>query len=190
MDNKGTSPLISVMVLCYNYGHLLGRALEACSAQTFRNFEIVMINNGSTDNTEEIYRQFCRKNPDIRTTYVHVDPNQGPQRGWNEGLRCAQGEYVMFNDADDWMQPDCLEKLAQKALETNADRVSGQYQEVLPDGKIARVRKLTKKHHRIQIPMLQGVIFRRSTFFENNLFFQRRMNIIQFTMLGFPIIFL
>ena len=158
------------MVLNYSYGDLLVRALEACAAQTFRDFEVVMINNGAIDNTEEVYNSFCEKYPEIRTTYVHVEQNQGAQRGWNEGLKQARGEYVMFNDADDWMDPDCLEKLAQKAKETGADRVTGQARIVLPDGRVSRVYKLAKDPI-VPTAGIQCVIFRRSVIFNNALFF-------------------
>ena len=50
----GGYPFVSVMVLSYNYGHLLGKALEACAAQTFRDLEVVMIDNGSTDSTKQV----------------------------------------------------------------------------------------------------------------------------------------
>ena len=63
-------PFISVMILYYNYSHLLKRALDACAAQTFRDFEIVMINNGSTDITEDVYKGFCKTHQDISTLYV------------------------------------------------------------------------------------------------------------------------
>lgn len=169
MENN--TPYISVMILCYNYGHLLRKALDACAAQTFKDFEVVMVNNGSTDDTEEVYREFCRKNPEIRTTYVPVYPNQGPCNGWNEGLRQAKGEYVLFNDADDWMEPDCLGELVKKAKETGADRVTGQHQEVLPDGTVTRVRQIGKKETRLPSTMLQGTIFRRSVITDNNLRF-------------------
>lgn len=166
-------PYISVMILCYNYGHLLKKALDACAAQTFRDFEIVMINNGSTDNTEEVYREFCRENPGIRTTYVPVYPNQGPCHGWNEGLDHACGEYVMLCDADDWMDPDCLEKLALKAKETDADRVTCQYREVMQDGSVYRDRVFPRPgrggEHRVYTGMLQGVIFRRNVIEENSI---------------------
>ncbi len=166
-------PFVSVMILCYNYGHLLKKALDACAAQTFRDFEIVMINNGSTDNTEEVYRQFCRENPEIRTSYVPVYPNQGPCHGWNEGLSHARGEFVLFNDADDWMEPDCLKLLAEKAKETGADRVTGRFQDVLPDNSIGRKRKFMEAGGgiTIQTPMLQGVIFKRIIILENKLLF-------------------
>ncbi len=165
----GGYPFVSVMVLSYNYGHLLGKALEACAAQTFRDLEVVMIDNGSTDSTKQVYIDFCEKHPDIRTEYVFVTPNQGPANGWHEGLKRAHGEYVMFNDADDWMDPDCLEKLAALAKETGSDRVTGQYREVLADGRVGRVRVLSHKEHRVQMPMLQGVLLRRSVIVENDL---------------------
>lgn len=162
-------PLISVMILCYNYGHMLGKALEACAAQTFRDFEVVMINNGSTDDTEAVYRRFCAAHPEIPTTYVLVDPNRGPTNGWNHGLKQARGEYVLFNDADDWMEPECLRLLAEKALETGADRVTSPYQEVLPDGTVTRVRRFEDKELRLPTAMLQGTIFRRAVILDNEL---------------------
>ena len=163
-------PFVSVMILCYNYGHLLGKALEACAAQTFRDFEVVMINNGSTDDTEAVFRQFCKAHPDVRTVYVNVNPNNGPTNGWNRGLKQAHGEYVMFNDADDWMDPDCLEQLAQKARQTGADRVSVQFREVLPDGTVVRVRKFTPKQQYVAVPMMQGAMFRKAVIEKNNLY--------------------
>ena len=154
-------PFISAMILNYSYGELLSRALEACAAQTFRDFEVVMINNGAIDNTEEIYKDFCAKYPDIRTAYVHIERNQGPLHGWNEGLKQARGEYVLFNDADDWMEPDCLEKLAQKAKETGADRVTGQFRDVLSDGSTGRIHNCFGNVS-VHSGYLQGMIFRRS----------------------------
>lgn len=168
-DGNAPGPFVSVMILCYNYGSMLGKALEACAAQTFRDFEVVMINNGSTDDTEAVWRSFCEKHPEIRSQYVFVDPNRGPCHGWNEGLLCARGEYVLFNDADDWMDPDCLEVLAQNARKTGADRVTAQYREVFPDGTVSREVRLSKRDHRIQTVMLQATLFRRSVITENRL---------------------
>ena len=158
------------MILCYNYGYLLGKALGACAAQTFKDFEIVMINNGATDNTEEVFQRFHEEHPEIRTQYLHLDQHD-VLVGWNAGMRAAKGEYILFNDADDWMEPDCLELLAQKAKETGADRVAGQYNEVLPDGTIDRVRAFGKKDLVIPIPILHATIFRRSVIVENDLFY-------------------
>lgn len=168
-DGNASGPFVSVMILCYNYGYMLGKALEACASQTFRDFEVVMINNGSTDDTEAVWRSFCEKHPEIKSQYVFVDPNRGPGHGWNEGLLHSRGEYVMFNDADDWMDPDCLEVLVQNARKTGADRVTAQYREVFPDGTVSREVRLSKRDHRIQTVSLQATLYRRSVILENNL---------------------
>lgn len=167
-------PFISVMVLCYNYAHLLMKALDAIARQTFRDFEIVMINNDSTDNTEEVYRNFKESNPDISMTYVHVHPNEGPIHGWNEAFPYAKGVYILFNDADDWMEPNCLELLAKKAKESGADRVMGSYQEVMPDGTVTRVRRYPDDSPSIPSAMLQGAIFRKDIIEKNNIRIQEK----------------
>lgn len=167
---EDTTPFISVMILNYSYGDLLGKALEACASQTFRDFEVVMINNGAIDDTEKIYQNFCEKHPELKTTYVFIEQNQGSTHGWNEGLKRARGEYVMFNDADDWMEPDCLERLAKKARETGADRVMGHLQYVVSDGHIVKKHKY-KDYRSIPYGCLQGVIFRHSLILENEIYF-------------------
>lgn len=162
-------PFISVMILCYNYGHMLPKALQACAAQSYRDFEIVMINNGSTDCTEAVYRAFCTEHPELSVTYVPVFPNDGPIHGWNIGIQYAKGVYVMFHDADDWMEPDCLEKLAEQAERTDADRIVGPYQEVGEDGTVLRVRGFLPNSPELPTAMLQGSMFRRSVVIENRL---------------------
>lgn len=157
---------VSVIISCYNYGHLLPKALDACAAQTFRDFEIVMVNNGSSDNTEQVYQDFCRRHPEQQTTYVKVYPNNGILNGRRRGLEQAKGEFVIFCDADDWMDPDCLEKLVGTARETGADRVGGQWREISAEGKLLRERPFPKAgrfgEHKMPFGMLQCVIFRRA----------------------------
>ena len=169
-------PFITVMVLCYNYGHLLSRALEAIAVQQFRDFELLFIDNGSIDNSKEVFQAFCSAHPEVNARYMLVSPNQGPTHGWNLGLQQARGEYVMFNDADDWMEPNCLQILADAAKRTGADRVAGQYQEVLPDGTVQRIRHFkANKASRIISPMIQGVIFRLGTILSNGIFLPEDM---------------
>lgn len=162
-------PFITVMVLCYNYGHLVSRALDAIAAQSFRDFNIVFIDNGSTDNTSEVFHSFCRNHPDIDSEYLRIEVNQGLTHGWNEGIKAAKGTYLLFNDADDWMEPNCLASLANEAKRTNAERVLGQYQEINDTGKILRVRKREKNSLEIPTTMMQGVIVKREVIIQNHL---------------------
>lgn len=95
-------PFVSVVVISYNYGHLLPRALEAISRQTFRDFEVTIVNNGSTDNTQEIAEQFIEEHPDIQARIVRIEVNQGLAYGDNMGTTAATGKYILLNDADDF----------------------------------------------------------------------------------------
>ncbi len=178
MENN---PFITVMILCYNYGQLLNRALEAVAAQSFRDFNLLFIDNGSIDNSKEVFENFCRIHPEVDSDYLLVYPNQGPTHGWNEGLKVARGEYVLFNDADDWMDPNCLELLAAKARETGTDRVTGQYREVSEDGTVLRERIIVSdKCCRLPTTMLQGVLFRKSVFVDNRIQFPETSNLVAY----------
>lgn len=117
-------PFISVVIVSYNYGKYLPRALEACQKQTFRDFEIVMVDNGSTDHTDEIIQTFMKENPGLAMQHIRIEQNIGLPNGRNHGIEAARGMYILFNDADDWMDVNCLEKLAHEAKATDADRIT------------------------------------------------------------------
>ena len=68
-----SQPYVSITVVCYNYAHLLPRTLEAIGRQTFRDFEVIFIDNGGTDNSMEVARNFFDAHPDINATLVRND---------------------------------------------------------------------------------------------------------------------
>lgn len=93
---------ISVVVPTYNYAHLLKEALESVFAQSFKDYEVIVVDDGSTDNTEEVLRPYAG-----RITYYRQE-NQGLAVARNTGLRLARGKYVTYLDADDIWYPDNL----------------------------------------------------------------------------------
>lgn len=175
------NPFITVLVLCYNGSAYLNHALNALAIQTFRDFEIVFINNGSTDNSLDIFKSFAKGHRELHLDYISVYPNQGPTHGWNEGLKHVHGKYVLFHDADDWMDSDCLEKLAKKAQDTGADRITCQYREVDDAGRVIRERRIVStESKRLPSAMLQGVLFRYSVIADNRLCFPEKKNLIAY----------
>ncbi|SMC78614.1 glycosyltransferase family 2 protein [Papillibacter cinnamivorans] len=98
-------PRISVIVPCYNYGRFLSECLESLFAQTFRDFEVLVVDDGSEDYTREAVRNF----PAARYFYQE---HHGISSARNRGLREAGGECIAFLDADDLWLPDKLEKQA------------------------------------------------------------------------------
>jgi glycosyltransferase involved in cell wall biosynthesis len=102
-ENK---PLISVIIPCYNYGVFLKGALDSVFSQTFQNFEVIVINDGSTDG-ETIH--VLNKLNYSKTRVIHQN-NQGLAQTRNNGARLSQGKYLCFFDPDDLMEPTYLEK--------------------------------------------------------------------------------
>lgn len=110
--------MISVIMLTYNREDLVGRAIESILAQTYTDFEFIIVDNGSTDRSGEIADEYAARDPRIRV--IHRERgNIGAGR--NTGLDAAQGEYITFIDDDDWAEPDFLEFLVNLLEENNAD---------------------------------------------------------------------
>ena len=116
-DTAG-KPKISVIMLTYNREVLVGRAIESILAQTEPNFEFIIVDNGSGDNSGKIADAYAAKDSRIRV--IHRERgNIGSGR--NTGLDAVRGEYVAFIDDDDWTEPDFLEFLYDLATENHAE---------------------------------------------------------------------
>lgn len=97
-----TSPLVSVVIPCYNHAHFLVEAIDSVMKQTYRSFEIIIVDDGSTDDTSKIASGYT----DPRL--IHQD-NLGLSAARNAGLEASRGSYVVFLDADDRLLPNALE---------------------------------------------------------------------------------
>lgn len=104
------SPRVSVVIPCYNYAHFLQDAVESVLRQTFTDFEVIIVNDGSPDDTKEVAEDIIRRNPGHRIKLVN-QPNMGVSAARNAGIGAAQGEYVLPLDADDMLKPEYLDKV-------------------------------------------------------------------------------
>lgn len=109
---------ISLIIPVYNVEKYLRQCLESVAAQTFKDFEAIIIDNNSPDNSAQIIREFVEKYPHFKT-YKLIGGGIGGAR--NEGLKHACGEYIVFLDSDDWLDSTILEKLYKAAAENQAD---------------------------------------------------------------------
>lgn len=119
--------MISVIIPAYNAEQYLGRCLESVLNQTYRDFELLLIDDGSTDATPIIARKFS--DVDERIKYTRKK-NGGSASARNLALTLAQGEYIAFVDADDCVHPDYLETLLNTLLRTHTDICQCDYIEV------------------------------------------------------------
>lgn len=119
------NPKVSVIMPVYNVDRYVGRAIESLQNQTMRDFELLIVDDGSTDRSGDIADRFAER--DIRIDVFHT-PNSGAPAARNYALDRAQGTYVQFFDADDWAEPTMLADLVAIAERDNAELViSGFY---------------------------------------------------------------
>lgn len=104
VKKSSASPTVSVIIPTYNHAHFLTQAVRSVFDQTFQDFEIVVVDDGSTDNTREVVQTYT----DSRFKYIYQE-NKGLAASRNTGLRAARGEFVAFLDADDIFLPCKLE---------------------------------------------------------------------------------
>jgi len=136
-----TPPKISVVIPVYNHAHRVVSAISSVLSQTYGNFEIVVVNDGSTDHLNEALQQF----PDIRL--IHHESNFGRAAARNTGVLAASGEYIAFLDADDQWKPTKLAKQIM-FLEEKKDIsicLTG-YEVLMPNGNRRKVPFLNVQH--------------------------------------------
>ncbi len=114
---SASQPLVSVIIPTYNYAHFIAEAVGSIRAQTYPNWEIVIVDDGSTDNTKEVVEELIRKEP--RIAYV-AQQNARQAAARNNGIRHATGICFQFLDADDLIEPQKLEQQV-AFLEQNPD---------------------------------------------------------------------
>lgn len=120
-------PLISIIIPVYNAESYIRRCIESVLSQTYKEIQVILINDGSTDNTLSILEEYSRS--DSRIQLINKD-NSGVSRTRNIGIDISDGEYIGFVDADDYLEPEMYEKLYNAIKKTAADvACCGYYQD-------------------------------------------------------------
>ena len=174
------SPKISVLVPVYNAEQYLSNCLNSILQQTFQDFEVVCLNDGSLDKSFGILEEFAQKDKRVR---VLSQKNSGVANTRNRLLDEAKAAYIAFVDADDWVEPTYLEKLYQKAQESGADVTKCFFKEIdAVSQKISQAKKYSfsssalekiadKVKHGYEDPVVWGKLWRTDFLRQNALRF-------------------
>lgn len=188
--------MISIIIPVYNAENFLRNCIESVVAQTFKDWEMVLVNDGSKDGSLAICEEYAEKDKRIR---VINKQNGGPSSARNIGVREAQGEYVFFLDADDTITPDCIELLYGLAKQHDADYVQGKYQssclhegwkvQKVQDASLVQkrelpsalsdrreIKRLLLNHNKIQFTPHNRLV-RRQMIIDNGLFFNEQIKV-------------
>lgn len=113
-------PSVSVIIPCYNYGHLIERAVESSIQQTLPCTEVIVVNDGSTDNSEEVIRRLQNRCSNLKYIY---QKNSGVAAARNVGVSAARGDFLVFVDADDELVRDAVESVVDFAAQSPSVKV-------------------------------------------------------------------
>lgn len=112
--------MVSVIIPVYNAEKHLERCLRSLECQTYSEYEVLLIDDGSTDSSSDICKNYAKKNAKFQYIYQN---NGGVSRARNTGLRKARGDYLTFVDADDWVEPTYIEKMLSVCEENKCEVV-------------------------------------------------------------------
>ncbi|MBR4711014.1 MAG: glycosyltransferase [Clostridia bacterium] len=127
------TPCLSVIVPVYNVEKYLEQCLDSLVGQTLKDIEIILVNDGSTDHSEEICRRYADRDSRVR---LYTKPNGGLSDARNYGLERATADVVGFVDSDDYVDPDMYEQLLRTKAETSAQIAIGCIRRVTDDGMV------------------------------------------------------
>lgn len=171
---------ISVVIPAYNAGKYIADCIDSLLGQTFKDIEIIVVNDGSADNTLEVLTEYKKKYPEIIT--VISQGNQGQSVARNNGIAASQGKYIAFIDADDYIKNNMLEVLYNKAKETGSEVVACNVTCIYPDKTVginsgisfnsAKLSAEDKKQLFFMYPIVCNKLFKRELFTEKGLSFE------------------
>lgn len=168
---------ISIIIPVYNVCEWIDECMESVVNQTFANFEVILVNDGSTDGSDLKCLEWAKR--DQRVTMISKE-NEGPSQARNMGIVSAKGEYLVFLDADDWIDKSYLEKMYQRIIETDADiaecdvyrynNETGEKTYRVCSGNMARDYTL-EEHMKYGYTAIWKCMFRKKLFTEHGVFF-------------------
>jgi glycosyltransferase involved in cell wall biosynthesis len=123
------SPLLSIMVPVYNVAEYLDQCIQSILNQSYPNIELILINDGSTDGSDNICQHYSEL--DNRVIYIKKNKNEGLVEARKLGVKIARGKYIGFVDSDDYVTPNMFASLMEKAIQYDVDIVISGHKEVL-----------------------------------------------------------
>lgn len=158
---------ISVIVPIYNAAPYLGKCIESLINQPYTALQVILVNDGSTDNSLAIAQQYAAKDTRIE---VYSQSNQGQSVARNLGLEHARGEYISFVDADDYVDSDFYTYLMQHIGDLDCVQIG--YRRVTAQGKVM-LQKLPRHFHQFTSPCMR--LYRKDMFVKHKLYFPSGM---------------
>ena len=135
---RDNQPLVSIIMPVYNCEKYISEAIESVLSQSYQNWELLIVDDGSTDNTAEVMREYAEKSDKIRTIFKE---NGGVTSARLRGVQESTGDWIAFMDGDDYIEPQMYGRLLQNALNAGADISHCGHQVHYADGRVEYVHR-------------------------------------------------
>lgn len=165
---------VSIIIPVYNAEKYLEKCLNSISEQTMKDFELILVNDGSKDSSQQIIDAFIEKK--LCNVQCKCKENAGQAAARNDGLSMAQGEYIAYMDSDDYIEKDYLERLYEAAVKYDSESVTCGYSMVDDKGNLIRRVRMSqdgvKKYGRAGMYVVWCRLYKREILLKNNFAFQ------------------
>lgn len=166
-------PLITIGIASYNYGDYILKGLNAIKKQEFTDYEILISDDFSSDNSVAVIKKYIKNNPDMNIRLLESSQNNGLISNKNRIIENCSGEYLMLCDADDWMSEDCLLKIAEVIKKEDPDRIFVEVAHVDERGEIIQIEHLSDNQSKWGWNIHHGCVTRTSILKEHNIKIQQ-----------------
>lgn len=173
-------PLVSIIVPVYNSEKTISKCLDSLISQTFKDIEIICVNDCSRDNSLQVLYDYASK--DSRIVVINHKENMNAGGARNSGIRSAKGEYICFVDNDDWMTSNAIETLIAESEDCTIDLVVCQWCKYYDENRKSNMKNLivegSDKENKVFALLhgcrILGCLFKKDIFYKNDLFFPER----------------
>lgn len=136
----------SIIIPAYNAANYIARCLDSLKKQTLNDFEVVIVDDGSSDNTLTVLKNYSNAQPQMMFQ-IHHQENAGAGPTRNKALKLAKGDYIVFLDSDDYLDSDYLERVNEKIVSEQADVVFVDLVREKPNGEVIREERMSSFSH-------------------------------------------
>jgi glycosyltransferase involved in cell wall biosynthesis len=182
MSSSSNQPFFSIIIPSYNVENYIAKCLQSVLGQSFINYEIIIVDDGSTDSSLKITQEISKNNPQI---VIITQKNKGLGGARNTGIEKSTGQYLLFLDSDDWIKPTTLQKLNHTILNEDSDIVVYGYEKVNEHGEVLTLRLFGKDLHTKEdcfksilghdiSPMVCNKVYRRNLFIDHAITFKEK----------------
>lgn len=163
-------PKVTLIIPVYNSEKYISKCLDSILEQTYNDYEILIVNDGSKDNSQQVINEYKNKYPE---KIISIEQeNKGVSETRNESIQRANGDYIMFIDNDDYLDKNYIETFVNEIEEQDYDIVLGGYRRITETGKVLKELKLQDKEwSKLMIPAPWSKIYKKQYLIQNDIVF-------------------